>query len=156
MDADFERDVQMLWALLFGVVLDAEKRLADFVAEQGLTPPQFFVLKTLIEHGGSCAIGQIAREHHLTNATMSGLIQRMASAAPPLVTRSAAAADRRSVLVTITDTGQARFLAVQKAIMTQMNAVLRLLSPQGRRDLLGYVQRYLQIMTEQFPLSPRP
>ncbi|MFN8372346.1 MAG: MarR family transcriptional regulator [Anaerolineae bacterium] len=151
MDANFDRDVETLWSLLFAVVIDAEKRLAALVAAHDLTPPQFFVLKTLIEHGGRCPIGQIAREHHLTNATMSGLVQRLESFNPPLVLREPDETDRRSVLVKLTDEGQSRFRAVQQDIMGQMRQVLQLLNPQGRQELIEYINRYLSLMSAQYP-----
>jgi DNA-binding MarR family transcriptional regulator len=150
-DNELERDVETLWSLLFALVIDAEKRLAALVAAHDLTPPQFFVLKTLIEHGGRCPIGQIAREHHLTNATMSGLVQRLEALEPPLVMRQPDEADRRSVLVKITDEGQARFRAVQQDIMEQMRKVLQLLNPQGRQELIAYLTRYLRVMSAEYP-----
>jgi DNA-binding MarR family transcriptional regulator len=150
-DNDLERDVETLWSLLFALVIDAEKRLAALVAAHDLTPPQFFVLKTLIEHGGRCPIGQIAREHHLTNATMSGLVQRLEALEPPLVKRQPDEADRRSVLVKITDEGQSRFRAVQQDIMEQMRKVLQLLNPQGRQELIAYLTRYLRVMSAEYP-----
>jgi DNA-binding MarR family transcriptional regulator len=150
-DNDLERDVETLWSLLFSLVIDAEKRLAALVAAHDLTPPQFFVLKTLIEHGGRCPIGQIAREHHLTNATMSGLVQRLEALQPPLVAREPDQSDRRSVLVKITEEGQARFRAVQQDIMEQMRKVLQLLNPQGRQELIAYITRYLHVMSAEYP-----
>jgi DNA-binding MarR family transcriptional regulator len=150
-DADFDRDVKTLWSLLFAVVLDAEKRLATLVNAHDLTPPQFFVLKTLIEHGGQCSIGQIAREHHLTNATMSGLIKRLEVMQPSLVRRTPDTKDRRSVLVKLTVAGEERFQSVQADIMEHMRKVLVLLNEQGRQELIAYIARYLSVMSSYQP-----
>ena len=79
MDNQLERDVNELWALVFRLVLDGEKLVTAQLAEHDLTPPQFYVLKTLSEQDGHCAIGQIARLHGLTNATMTGLGQAAGS-----------------------------------------------------------------------------
>ena len=151
MDAEFEYDVSQFWSLLFTIVLDSEKRLAAFLSAHNLTPPQFYVLKTLAEHSGRCAIGEIARTHHLTNATMTGLVKRMEAAEPPLVVREQSQADRRSVHVILTDEGQARFLAVQADLLDQLRMMLSLVSQTERQDLLRYLGRYVAAVTEQFP-----
>jgi len=150
-DAEFEYDVSQFWSLLFTIVLDSEKRLAAFLSAHNLTPPQFYVLKTLAEHSGRCAIGEIARTHHLTNATMTGLVKRMEAAEPPLVVREQSQADRRSVHVILTDEGQARFLAVQADLLDQLRMMLSLVSQTERQDLLRYLGRYVAAVTEQFP-----
>src|ERR1700712_1059684 len=75
LDNQLERDVTELWALVFRLLLDGEKLVTAQLAEHNLTTPQFYVLKTLSEHDGRSAIGQIARLHGLTNATMTGLVK---------------------------------------------------------------------------------
>lgn len=153
MDAEFEQDVSQLWSLLFTIVLDSEKRLGAFLSAHNLTPPQFYVLKTLAEHGGRCAIGEIARTHHLTNATMTGLVKRLEAMQPPLVMREQNEADRRSVYVILTDEGQSRFLAVQADLLDQLRMMMALVSQTERQDLLRYLGRYVEAITEQFPVS---
>jgi len=152
-DAEFEEDVSQFWSLLFTIVLDGEKRLAAFLAAHHLTPPQFYVLKTLAEQGGRCTIGEIARTHHLTNATMTGLVKRLEAVDPPLVMREQNEADRRSVYVILTAEGQARFLAVQADLLDQLRMMLSLVNREERQDLLRYLTRYVEAVTEQFPVS---
>lgn len=153
MDTDIDSDTLRFWSLLFEIVLDGEKRLAAHLAAHGLTPPQFYVMKTLAERGGRCPIGQIARAHHLTNATMSGLVKRLEAMDPPLVVREPHAEDRRSVQVSLTPAGQARFLAVQADLLGQVRQVFALLSDEERADLLHYLTRYVHVIAEQFPVS---
>jgi DNA-binding MarR family transcriptional regulator len=148
-----DQDVNTLWALLFSIVLDGEKRLAAYMIAHNLTPPQFYVLKTLTEQGGHCPIGEIARMHHLTNATMTGLVKRLEALDPPLVMREKSAADRRSVEVVMTPAGQERFLAVQADLMEQVRAIFSLVSPSERQDLIRYLSRYVQVMRAQFPVE---
>jgi DNA-binding MarR family transcriptional regulator len=140
-DSDLDRDVSHIWSLLFEMVLDAERRLAGLLMAHHLTPPQFYVLKTLTEHGGRYAIGQIARAHGLTNATMTGLVKRLESM--KLVQREKNVDDRRSVYVTLTPEGVERFSAVQVDLLAQLQTILGLLSPQERQDLLRYLTRYI-------------
>ena len=153
-DLDLDRDSVEFWMLLFEIVLDGEKRLAAHLAAHELTPPQFYVLKTLSERGGKSAIGQIARAHHLTSATMTGLVSRLESFDPPLVERERNADDRRSVHVRLTPAGEARFIAVQTDFLEQLRQVLSLLSGEERQDLLHYLARYVHVLAEQFPVNP--
>jgi len=107
MDADLEHDLGQFWQFLFTIVLDAEKRMAAFLEAHHLTTtPQFYVLKTLSERDGRCTIGEIARAHHLTNATMTGLIGRLETFQPPLVERVPGEQDRRQVVVRLTEAGR--------------------------------------------------
>lgn len=148
MDSELDNDVAIFWPLLFGIVLDLEKRLAAILASHELTPPQFYVLKTLIERGERCPIGEIARAHHLTNATMTGLVQRLEAMRPPLVQREPNTADRRSVVVSLTQAGQERFLAVQDDLLEHLRAVLSVLTSEERQDLLRYFSRYVGLLAK--------
>ena len=153
MDTTLDADMLEFWSLLFEIVLDGEKRVAALLQAHDLTTPQFYVLKTLAERGGRCPIGQIARQHHLTNATMTGLVKRLEAMQPPLVMREASTEDRRSVQVVLTDAGTARFLGVQADLLRQVHEVFKLLSSEERKDLLYYLGRYVRVMAEQFPVT---
>lgn len=156
MDIQLEIDAGQLWSLLFTIVLDGEKRLAANLAAHQLTPPQFYVLKTLTERGGRCPIGEIARQHHLTNATMTGLVKRLEAIDPPLVIREQRESDRRSVDVILTPAGAERFMAVQTDLLQQMQLLFSLLSDEERQDLIRYLNRYLEFVQTQFPVEPLP
>jgi DNA-binding MarR family transcriptional regulator len=156
LDDQLERDLSQLWALLFRLVLDGEKLLSNQLAEHGLTTPQFYVLKTLTEVGGRCPIGQIARLHGLTNATMTGLVKRLEALDPPLVRREANHDDRRSVNVVLTQAGSDRFLAVQTDLMQQLRVVLSLIPAAERASILDELRRYVALITATFPMDERP
>jgi MarR family 2-MHQ and catechol resistance regulon transcriptional repressor len=156
LDTQLEIDASQLWSLLFTIVLDGEKRLAANLAAHQLTPPQFYVLKTLTERGGRCPIGAIARQHHLTNATMTGLVKRLEAMEPPLVIREQRESDRRSVDVILTPAGAERYMAVQTDLLQQMQLLFSLLSNEERQDLIRYLTRYLEFVQTQFPVEPLP
>ncbi|MDZ4769512.1 MAG: MarR family transcriptional regulator [Chloroflexota bacterium] len=141
-----DADAAQLWALLFQLVLDAEKHIAAQLAEHGLTTPQFYVLKTLIEQGGHCPIGEIARLHGLTNATMTGLVGRLELGDPPLVTREQSHTDKRSVVVVLSDAGRGRFQAVQDRLHDQLRLVLSLIDSDSRAVLMGELARYIDVI----------
>ena len=150
-DDKLDHDVAELWSLLFDMVTDGEKRLASHMNAHNLTPPQFYVLKTLSEKGGECRIGDIARDHHLTNATMTGLVKRLEAMKPPLVKRKQSTTDRRSVNVSLTPEGTDRFLAVQRGLMEQLQAIIGLLPDTERRDIIDKIRIYFTIFSQQFP-----
>lgn len=129
--------------MLFAIVLDGEKRLAENLAAHGLTVPQFYVLKTLSEHEGRMGIGQIARAHGLTNATMTGLVKRLEAIDPPMIVREMNMQDRRAVYVTLTAAGWERFNAVQQSLIDQLRSVIALIPEDERRRLITDLSRYV-------------
>jgi DNA-binding MarR family transcriptional regulator len=141
-----EHDAQQLFALLFGIVLEGEKRLAEHLNAHGLSAPQFYVLKTLSEHDGRMAIGEIARQHGLTNATMTGIVKRMEANTPPLVARESNVADRRGVDVLLLPAGRARLDAVQKGIIDQLRTVFSLIPADERARLLTELNHYFGLV----------
>ena len=151
MNDNLEQDISTFWSILFSIITDVEKRLASHMATHDLTPPQFFVLKTLIEYGGSCPIGQIARDHHLTNATMTGLVSRLETLG--LVTRERSPEDGRSVNVVLTEAGQARFDAVRDDVFQQLQVILGLINQEEREALMHFLTRYLEVVNQLFPLN---
>lgn len=156
MESGLEQDITAFWSILFEILVDVEKRLAAHMAAHELTPPQFYVLKTLIEHGGSCPIGQIAREHHLTNATMTGLVKRLEAMNPPLVLRERSPDDARSVNVVLTQEGQARFDAIKDDVFAQLQVMMGLISQEERQALLHFLARYVDLVGQLLPPEPAP
>jgi DNA-binding MarR family transcriptional regulator len=156
METELEQDITAFWTILFEILVDVEKRLASHMAAHELTPPQFYVLKTLIEHDGSCPIGQIAREHHLTNATMTGLVKRLEAMNPALVLRERSSDDARSVNVVLTAEGQARFDAVKDDVFAQLQVMMGLVSQDERQALLHFLARYVDLVAQILPRDPAP
>lgn len=151
MSHQLDQDITQFWSLLFSIVLDGEKRFAAHMAAHDLTPPQFYVLKTLTEQGGRCPIGEIARQHHLTNATMTGLVKRLE--AMNLVSRERNAHDLRSVYVILTPSGAERFQAVQTDLYMLLKTVLELISQEERDQLMHFLARYVELVTQVFPVN---
>jgi len=152
-ESDLDRDISQFWSLALQIIMDGEKRVAAQLSAHNLTTPQFYVLKTLAEENGRCLIGEIARKHHLTNTTMTGLIKRLEAMNPPLVMREQSTADRRSVYVVLTPAGLERFMAVQVDLLQQVRAIFSLLTGEERQDLIHYLARYLTVVAELFPVG---
>lgn len=155
MDANetFDKDIEVFWHLIFEIVADMEKRITAHMAMHQLTPPQFYVLKTLVEHDGRCRIGQIADEHHLTNATMTGLVKRLEAMRPALVVRQRSDDDGRAVDVVLTDAGRERYQAVFDSFLVTVRTLLQLLPEDERKDIIGKVQNYFTMLRDLFPVA---
>lgn len=139
-------DAEHLYEMLYALVLDLEKHLAGRLSAHDLTTPQFYVLKTLSEHDGRIGIGQLARLHGLTSATMTGLIHRLSAFDPPLVMREVNATDRRAVTVILTEAGYARYGDVQRDLLNQLHVVFNLLPDEERKRLLDTMARYIPLI----------
>lgn len=72
------------------------------VHRYGLTQPQLAVLKELHRHGG-VSTGRLTRALHLSQATMSGILDRLARRS--LIRRERSDEDKRRVLVFLTPAG---------------------------------------------------
>jgi len=92
----------------FELITSIAKRLANFesrtLRESGLTPTQFFVLTQLAEHEVSLA--GLASAAGCARATMTGIADTLERNG--LAQRIPNPADRRGILVRLTDTGRSR------------------------------------------------
>ena len=75
----------------------------ETVQEANLTPPQYFVLTLLWEDDGR-PLKELAAASYCSRATMTGIVDTLESKG--LATRRPNPADRRSLLVTLTDSGK--------------------------------------------------
>jgi DNA-binding MarR family transcriptional regulator len=82
-----------------------QKRLGKLLHEHNLTMPQFFVLVHLAHRENGCAIGDLAGKLFQSNATMTGIVDRLEE--ERLVHRARNdAEDRRKVMVQVTPRGR--------------------------------------------------
>ncbi len=93
---------------VFRLIELAEKKLKQIqretIGEADLTPPQYFILTLLWERDGR-PLKELAAAAHCAPATMTGIVDTLE--AKELVTREPNPADRRSLLVELTEQGRA-------------------------------------------------
>lgn len=106
------------------------RRYRPLLAELGLTYPQYLVVVAL-GATGPASIKQLAGTLRLDHATLTPLLQRMESAG--LLTRERDPADRRSVLLGLTEQGQDAFAATE-AVQCTISEDFGL-TPEQQRDL---------------------
>jgi DNA-binding MarR family transcriptional regulator len=87
-----------------------------------MTLPQFDVLAALARSGTGMTMTELSRLLMVSNGNVTGIVERLA--ADGLVERRTAAADRRSVRVSLTATGVLRFEAIAEAHETWVNELL--------------------------------
>ncbi|QBF32549.1 MarR family winged helix-turn-helix transcriptional regulator [Thalassococcus sp. S3] len=80
------------------------KAYAELLSDLGVTYPQYLTLLVLWQHG-DLGVQQIAEKLEIEGATATPMIKRMEALG--LVTRTRSKADERSVVVSLTNAGQA-------------------------------------------------
>lgn len=115
------------------------------VKHTGLTGPQLAILQE-INKTGEVSVGTIARAISLSQATVTGIIERLEKR--NLVVRRKSEDDRRKVLVTITQ--GSRILLEKSAPLMQANFVgqFKSLEPWEQTMILSSLQRIVMMMND--------
>jgi DNA-binding MarR family transcriptional regulator len=100
-----------------------QKRMAQVLGEHNLTVPQFLVLVNLVHGEPACTIGDLASKLSQSNATMTGIIDRLEGEHLVVRTRGGET-DRRKVTVQVTHRGQS---LLERAKNTRRESIQRAL-----------------------------
>gem|GEM_PF-402718 len=134
-----ENELEDLGMRLFHLMGALRRYFARNLISHDLTFPQFMALCSL-EHaeGKASRMGDLATATHQSAASMTGVVDRLLEQA--LVERRLDPADRRSVLVALTDEGARLLERVRADRIQAMEQLLRSLSAEERAllyDILG-------------------
>ena len=103
-----ERDAVLLEQQLCFALYSASRAMTTcyrpLLEDLGLTYPQYLVMLALLERG-TVSVKDLGAQLRLDSGTLSPLLKRMAAAG--LLTRSRSAEDERSVVVALTEAGEA-------------------------------------------------
>jgi len=116
------------------------RRLYD---AHGLTGPQLAVLQELARIHGASPSG-VARAVHLSQATITGIVQRLVRHG--LVLREPSSHDKRSVVLTVTDKGRAVLDASPSQLQDRFRESLSGLESWERQQILATLQRVASLM----------
>jgi DNA-binding MarR family transcriptional regulator len=120
------------------------KRLGQVLAEHNLTVPQFLVLINLARGEHSCTIGDLATKLFKSNATMTGIIDRLEK--EHLVTRTRGGEqDRRKVVVQVTPKGRT---ALERARVNRREQMRQALADFNPQDIENFVRLLTAYMNE--------
>ena len=112
----------------------------------GLTVPQLLVMKAL--HGAEpLAVGEIARRIHLSQGTVTAVLDRLA--ARDLVARTPDTADRRRVSVRLTAQGHARLVDAPPLMQDEFTRQFERLDGWEQKMLTAAVERIAALMDAQ-------
>ena len=116
------------------------RRLVD---QHGLTGPQLAALDETVR-SGSVSPSALARSVHLSQATVTGIVQRLERRG--LVIREKSAADRRSFTISATDEGRRVLEASPSLLQDRFRAALSGLEEWERLQILSTLQRVASLM----------
>lgn len=109
----------------------------------GLTGPQLATLREAAERG-PLSLGALARAVQVSQATMSGILDRLERRG--LVVRTRDGRDRRSVQLTVTDAGQQVLADAPSLLQDRFREELARLEPWERNMILATLQRIAAMM----------
>lgn len=130
-----------------------QRRFAQDLARFGLTPPQFFVLRSIAQHGENSTMSMLAHDTMQHCATMTGIVFRLARM--KLTTHHRAKHDRRQVLVELTLAGRDLLEQVRHSHEARLRATLVHLSPTDAVELLRLLKKYLEVFGAQLEGSEK-
>lgn len=113
------------------------------VEEHGLTIPQLYTLQETARLGGA-ATGTLARAVHLSQPTVSGILDRLERQG--LIRRERSAHDRRTVVVRITPEGEQALRSAPSLLQTRFRERLARLEAWERHWMLAALQRIAAMM----------
>ncbi len=119
-----------------------QKRFGHILADHNLTLPQFLVLINLVHAEHGCPIGDLANKLFQSNATMTGIIDRLELEKLVVRTRGGES-DRRKVMVQLTPKGRAQLERADHTRREQIRHVLAKLSPHDLEDFARLLNIYL-------------
>jgi len=118
----------------------------------GLTGPQLATLDAIATLGPS-APSAIAKAVHLSQGTVTGILQRLERRT--LIVRSPSSTDRRSVIISITDEGRAVLDRAPSLLQDTFRDELSRLEDWERHAMLSSLQRIASLMgAERIEASP--
>lgn len=124
-------DGRLVW-----ILARASQRLGEDLAQrlkpEGLAIEQFWILESLVR-GGPAPMNGLAKVALVEPPTMTKIIDRMVSAG--LVFRTPDSHDRRKILITPTDEGQAVHARISSVIVDQEQHIEQILDGESKEKL---------------------
>jgi len=128
-----------LWLRLLSCTMVIEKRLRRrFEIRHGTTLPRFDVMAALDRAPDGMTMGELSRKLLVSNGNVTGLVRQLE--AQGLVRAAAAANDRRTSIVALTEAGRASFTQMAKSHHAWLGAMLANMAPDRQKllfELLG-------------------
>ncbi len=138
-------DAAAMHQTIMRLSLASRRRLALDLEPINLTVPQYTTLRTLHHNPDGCSMSSLAENSFQLSATMTGIVDRLVER--DLVQRKPDPADRRSQVVSLTESGYQLMNEFEKKQVERLEAVFRFFSAQERSELLRLMELYLSATT---------
>jgi len=125
-----------------------QRSFAQDLAGFALTPPQFFVLRSVALHGEHATMSALAEDTLQHCATLTGVVDRLVRVG--LVTRRRDDHDRRQILVELTPAGREALRKVQQGRRRRLRETFSRMAPQDAAELLRLLKLYLEAFRAQY------
>jgi DNA-binding MarR family transcriptional regulator len=109
-----------------------------------LTAPQLVCLRQLQREGGESTPGRLAKAIHLSQATVTGILDRLS--ARGLISRERSEEDRRRVIVRLTDEGTTVVRTAPSPLHERFGAALGRLSEQEKARIDVVLEQIVRMM----------
>lgn len=141
-------------AVLRRITRAIDLRNRHLITRYGLTGPQLTVLRELSQHEG-CSVGQLTRAIHLSQATVTGIIDRLVKR--NLVCRHRSDKDKRRVEVWLTEAGKQLLVDAPPLLQEEFLDQFGKLKDWEQTQILSSLQRVVSMMeTRQVEPPPLP
>jgi len=134
---------EMVVAVLRRIIRAIDLRSRYLVTRYGLTVPQLTILKALSANGG-CCVTELTEEIHLSQATATGILDRLEKRG--LVRRERSDHDRRRVLVWLTGAGEELLTEAPTLLREEFTAEFSKLRDWEQTQILSSIQRLVSMM----------
>ncbi len=147
-DEELLEQLSNIGQLLLRVSWLEQRHFAQDIAGLNLTPPQFFVLRSILSRGAHPTMSTLAYDTLQHCATVTGIVDRLEKMG--LVTRQRDAEDRRQVLVELTPLGGDLLSKIRGSREKRLRETLLRLSEQDAGELLRLLRAYLEALRLQY------
>jgi len=134
---------EMVVVALRRIIRAIDLRSRFLVTSYGLTGPQLMVLKELSVHGGAY-VAELTRAIHLSQATVTGILDRLEKRG--LVRRQRSDEDKRRVHVWLTDEGQRLLADAPPLLQEEFTGEFSRLEDWEQTQILSALQRVVLMM----------
>jgi len=128
------------------IIRAVDRRSRYLVTCYGLTGPQLIVLKELSTNGG-CCVSELTKAIHLSQATATGILDRLEKRR--LVRRERSDQDKRRVLVWLTGAGEELLADAPPLLQEEFTAEFSKLQDWEQTQILSSLQRLVSMMEAQ-------
>ncbi|MCX7681611.1 MAG: MarR family transcriptional regulator [Anaerolineae bacterium] len=137
-------ELEALAMRFFRLMRALRQHFARDLARHGLTFPQFMALLSLEKAEGPCRMGPLAAATLQSLPSMTGIVDRLVERG--LVERRRDLHDRRSVVVSLTETGVQLLHQIKAERHRKLEQVLSTLSAEERTHLHAAVDRIIEAL----------